>query len=163
MHTMLSECANPRWAVACKNCFEPKRKKEIRVEVIFERSCNGDLVLGADGITFKNTNKDRSILPLCSRSNRETLKLERVQQTWLRADWNLRSGRQWCRGVYMTSNPDGLHAKVLGETVDVITERPLQTRRNHRKWRSNNDVCSLGKVRSLSLGHDDWQNSRSSY
>lgn len=124
MHTMLSECVNPRWAAACKNCFEPKRKKDIRVEVMSERSCwefiDGDSAQGADGITVKNNSTGRSSLPLCSLSNTMTLKLERVQQTWIRVDWNLRVRRQWCRGMYMISNPDGFRARVLGETVHVI-------------------------------------------
>ena len=46
--------------------------------------------LGVDRIMLKDDRENSPHLPLSSLSSRMTLKLERVEQTWLRGNWNLR-------------------------------------------------------------------------
>lgn len=74
-----------------------KKKKEVTFEV----RCwsKGWMIipwLGVDGIKLTDDRESSPHLPLSSLSSRMTLRLERVEQTWLRGNWNLR----WVKWQY---------------------------------------------------------------
>ena len=67
-----------------------KKKEERKRSYLWSKGWMVVPWLGVDRIMLKDDRENSPHLPLSSLSSRMTLKLERVEQTWLRGNWNLR-------------------------------------------------------------------------